>query len=202
MSGSTYHHGRLRAALVEEAVAVARAEGPERLGVRELARRIGVSPTAAYRHFAKVDDLVAVVAGHAMTALEESMRDKVARVEDTDDPVLLARRRLAGVGRAYVEFALAEPGLFRVALKHRARSGGNDKLNRGAYHLLGEVLDELEAVGYVSRERRVGAEILCSSVVHGFALLTLDGVLAHGSPEGLDRALDLVLVGLDRSLGM
>jgi AcrR family transcriptional regulator len=56
---STYHHGNLRPALVETAVELARATGPEGVVLREVARQTGVSHNAAYRHFADRDELLA-----------------------------------------------------------------------------------------------------------------------------------------------
>ena len=61
MATTPYHHGNLRDALVEAAVDVVREGGPEALSLRELARRVGVSHAAAYRHFADREALVDVV---------------------------------------------------------------------------------------------------------------------------------------------
>src|SRR3954468_3129329 len=111
---SSYHHGNLRPALVEAAAELARVSGPDGVVLREVARQTGVSHNAAYRHFADRDELLAEVAALGMAQLEQAMRDRLAAVR-TRDPVQRARRRLRATGRAYVEFALAEPGMFEVA---------------------------------------------------------------------------------------
>lgn len=202
--GSAYHHGHLREALVAEAISAVRTEGPDGLALRELARRVGVSHNAAYRHFAQRSDLVAEVAAHAMRALVEAMRERLEEVDGVE-PVLRARRRLAGIGRAYVEFAVAEPGLFRVAFTHVAGSSARDLVEVSPYAQLGDALDGLVDVGFLSAQERVGAEITCWSAVHGFAVLTLDGPRAtatDGAPElgdGARRDLDRLLVAIDRS---
>src|SRR5690349_4267505 len=114
VSTATYHHGNLREALVDAALTAVREQGPDGLAVRELARRVGVSHNAAYRHFADRDALVAEVAERSLAALTEAGRVRLARVEHAD-PKMLARLRLFELGRSYVGFALSEPGLFRVA---------------------------------------------------------------------------------------
>src|SRR5690242_7320851 len=103
-----YHHGSLRSALIEASVALARDGGPDRVVVREAARAAGVSHAAAYRHFDDRDALLAEVAGHARHELARAM---LRRLDQVHDP----RERLGAVGAAYIDFALAEPGLFRTA---------------------------------------------------------------------------------------
>lgn len=214
MAQRSYHHGDLRRALVEEAVAVTRAQGADALALRDLARRVGVSHNAAYRHFADRDALVGAVATHAMAALVRAMRarleldDGAARPALRDDPVRRARRRLAGIGRAYVEFALAEPGLFRVAFSRYSpvteepdgMSDPVDPSDSDPYALLTAALDDLVRVGLLDSDARPGAEEVCWSAVHGFASLALDGPLAGAPAAERERALDHVLVAVDRSL--
>ncbi len=198
---SPYHHGRLREALVDEAVDAVRREGPSGLGIRSLARRIGVSHNAAYRHFADRDDLVAVVVDRAMSQLLTTMRTRFDEVHE-NDPVLRARRRLAESGRAYVEYATSEPGLFRLAFGSLSnasvvqRSPEADPLR-----LLGQVLDELVVVGFLDHEARIDAELTCWSAVHGFSVLCIDGPLRQATVAERSAALDRVLAAIDRSYG-
>ena len=85
--------------------------------LREAARAAGVSHSAAYRHFADREALLAEVSRFARNELGAEMRRRVNR---TRDP----RRRLRAVGTAYIDFALTEPGLFRTAFtSHPATSG-------------------------------------------------------------------------------
>ena len=103
-----YHHGALRSALIEASIALAREGGPDRVVLREAARAAGVSHSAAYRHFADREALLAEVARFARNELAAEMRRRVNRAKDP-------RRRLRAVGTAYIDFALTEPGLFRTA---------------------------------------------------------------------------------------
>src|ERR1700755_3531565 len=105
-----YHHGSLRSALVDAGVQLAREGGPGAIVLREVARRIGVSPNAAYRHFADLPELSDAVADAALAALADSMRRELAALAG-DDPLMA----LLAVGRGYVHFALDEPGLFAAA---------------------------------------------------------------------------------------
>jgi hypothetical protein len=109
-----------------------------------------------------------------------------------------ARKRLREIGRAYVHFALAEPGLFGVAFASDPADGMAD--DAGPYALLGKVLDEMVVAGAMDPGYRAGAETVCWSAVHGFALLHLDGPL-RDVPEKereaeLDRMLDLLEDGM------
>ena len=78
-----YHHGDLRNALVVAATELAARDGPDGVVLREAARRIGVSPSAAYRHFPSREGLLAVVGSQARRALAARMfaaMDAIRRV--------------------------------------------------------------------------------------------------------------------------
>ncbi|GAB2972101.1 TetR/AcrR family transcriptional regulator [Nocardioides montaniterrae] len=199
MSASPYHHGRLRESLIEAAVAAVRENGHEGLALRDLARRVGVSHNAAYRHFADRDELVTEVAGWAMEQLVASMEKRLAGVR-TREPVLRARRRLAETGRGYVDFALAEPGLFRLAFASTSAWPTTwPTAERDPFAILSHTLDDLVEVGFLSPEARVDAEITCWSAVHGFSMLHTEGALHGTDAKERDTALDRVLIAIDRS---
>src|SRR4051812_15488785 len=109
-----YHHGNLRAALVEAGLELARTGGPNAVVLRAASRQAGVSHNAVYRHFANQEDLLAAVAQRCMTQLGLLMIERMDHVT-TRDGVGRAAARLEAVGRAYVEFARTEPGWFRTA---------------------------------------------------------------------------------------
>lgn len=98
-----YRHGNLPNALRAAARAILDELGPEIVGLRETARRVGVSATAAYRHFSSKEDLLASVAAEGFRELTAEME---AAAEGPDP--------LIGLGLAYVEFALQKRGLFRL----------------------------------------------------------------------------------------
>jgi AcrR family transcriptional regulator len=106
-----YHHGRLRAALLERAAEVIAEGGVAALSLRGLARDLGVSHAAPSRHFA---DRAALLAALATEAFERSVALMRVRSQAAGaDPVA----RYRALGRAYVEFARREPAWFR-AMNH------------------------------------------------------------------------------------
>ncbi|MFJ4870176.1 TetR/AcrR family transcriptional regulator [Streptomyces sp. NPDC088757] len=187
--GKTYHHGDLRNALICAAVGLATEGGPERVVLREAARRVGVSPTAAYRHFDGRGELLRTVRAHAQRMLADSMERAAAREPGADDPALAAERRLAALCRGYVGFAVEQPGLYRAAFcPHRpaGAGGGTDAAlperqphepEVRAFALLGDALDALARSDAPQRTVRPAAGAAAWSAVHGLSLLLLEGPL-------------------------
>jgi AcrR family transcriptional regulator len=212
---STYRHGDLRRALIEAGVALAREGGPDAVVLREATRRAGVVPNAAYRHFASRADLLQAVRADALAAVARAMEDEleaavpaspIAR-ETKAAALARARARLRAVGMGYVRYALAEPGLFRIAFRWTSSApdlapdpakAGRTGLN--PFQLLGAALDELAAAGGLPAQRRPQAEFFAWSAVHGLALLVLDGPLqATSQAQALalaTRLLDMVERGI------
>ncbi|NHC44476.1 TetR/AcrR family transcriptional regulator [Motilibacter aurantiacus] len=193
-----YHHGRLREALLEGALALAQEGGPAAVGVREVARRAGVSPTAAYRHFSSREDLVTAVRDEAMLQLAARMRAEAAEGERS------AAGALRATGAAYVQFALDEPGLFRAAFTPCPTPPGGTEED-DPYALLGAALDGLVDEGRLTAEGRTGAEQVAWACVHGVAQLVLEGQLPDEVEQAvrerrpgslLDRVLDVIREGL------
>lgn len=111
-----YHHGDLRNAIIAEATARARESGEKAIVLREIAPQIGVSATAAYRHFTNRQQLVEEVSAQGFVA----MRDRVAALEPTtvtSDPVLAAYIDLRNAAIAIVGFAVDEPAWARMMIE-------------------------------------------------------------------------------------
>nr|WP_245354246.1 TetR/AcrR family transcriptional regulator [Brachybacterium sacelli] len=103
----------MRAALVAEALEVARC-GPTALSLREVTRRVGVSPAAAYRHFRDRSALMGALASEIQDRMVARMRARDESLTE-QDPQNAALLRLRGVGLGYIDFALEEPGWFELA---------------------------------------------------------------------------------------
>jgi AcrR family transcriptional regulator len=186
--------GAVRDGLVAAGLEQARTGGPGAVVLREAARTVGVVPNAAYRHFADRDELLAAVCIEAMGELAARMAADVARVRGKYGDAGAARRRLRAIGRAYLEFARAEPGLFVTAfsLPHQhaygARDGGTGP-EANPLDQLGAVLDELVDAGVLDRGRRAAIEYPVWSTVHGLAVLAGQGPL-RDLPAAARRRLE------------
>jgi AcrR family transcriptional regulator len=200
-----YHHGDLRNAMMDSAVELARTGGPEAVVLREVARRVGVSATAAYRHFSDAEALLDEVKQSALAVLADTLVAKVGAVPTDGDPGDVAVAQVRAAANAYIDFAIDQAGLFMTAFCRTTVPGeeyhGAPFIETDAYRALGALLDQLVATGRMPAERRPGADIAAWSVVHGFALLMVGGPLErHLSDEEQafvrERTLDLVIRGL------
>ncbi len=108
-----YHHGDLRNAIISEATSRARAHGQQAIVLREIAAQIGVSATAAYRHFTNRQQLVEEVAVRGVVAVGEDIRSSGVDGADSD-PGLASYVDLRNACFAAVEFAANEPGWSRM----------------------------------------------------------------------------------------
>lgn len=198
-----YHHGDLANALADAATEMASQGGPEAVVLREAARRTGVSAAAAYRHFADHGDLLQAVKERAVGALTAAMQAGLDGGHPLPDPADEAARRFRILGAAYVDFALADPGLFRTAFCRPAKTAADTATRIASsrpYQLLAGVLDELVECGLLAPDRRPLAEIATWSAVHGLATLLLDGPLAwltdQDRQRAVQRTLDVVIDGI------
>jgi len=189
-SKTGYHHGDLRAALIDAGLQLARDGGPEALTIREATRRVGVSPNAAYRHFADREALLSEVATAIQSLMVARMQTSVRRRGSTE--------LLRAVGIGYIKFALDEPGWFAVAFFGADQS--DETISAPPYLALVEALDAMVDAGVLSPQRRDGAEWPCWSAVHGFAELALRGPLRGASRREVEllagRTVDDIIAGL------
>ena len=174
-----YHHGDLRTALVTTALSLLEAgDGPPSL--REVARAAGVSAMAPYRHFADRAALLAAVADEGFAALRTRLL--------AADEAPTSRAALIAQGRAYVDFALAQPALFRLMFS-REKTGGVPE-GETAYTVLAN------RVARLAPDRAEAATLAAWGLVHGLATLLLDanaGALHQGAVEA---TLDMLVDGM------
>jgi AcrR family transcriptional regulator len=172
---------------------------------------VGVSHNAAYRHFASREDLLQAVADQARAELARTMRQRLAEVDPADRSLEAVRRRLHLAGIAYVQFAMAEPGLFRTAFtgpglmakgEHRPPTAGaipsEDEL--GPFELLQLQIEQLvQAAGLPPRVRRY-ASLVAWAAMHGLSMLALDGQLDRLSDQERDEVVDRLVRMVDAGL--
>jgi AcrR family transcriptional regulator len=200
-----YHHGNLRESLVDAGMQLARSGGPGAVVLRAVSREAGVSHNAGYRHFADHEDLLAAVSDRCMAELADLMRQRKAEVT-VRGATKRAWAKLEAIGRAYIDFAVTEPGWFRTAFSvaHGAPppSPGQavDERALGPFELLSARLDELVEVGAIPPERRPGAEHAAWSMVHGLSSLLVDGPLRALPKAEVDQIVGTVLGVVTRGL--
>nr|WP_221375288.1 TetR-like C-terminal domain-containing protein [Actinoplanes polyasparticus] len=206
---ATYHHGDLRAALIAAGIDRARTGGPQAVGLREVTRAVGVAPNSAYGHFPTLTELKRAVAREARVAMAEAMSAHLDSVAVSGHPGEAAEAYLREVGRAYVGYALAEPGLFRMAMGGdptgirvpAAPGGDDDDRPRPRFHLE-RALDRLIAAGRLRREDTGRAVMASWATVHGLSIMLLDllpQLPAAAKQAAVDDALDVLVAGLTRS---
>ena len=170
-----YHHGDLRASLIETAFVRLASDPPEGLTLRRIAADVGVSPMAAYRHFADLDGLLAAVATAGFEKLSAHLREAEAK--------LPGARRVEALGMAYLEFAKASPGLYRLMFsRHSDATKGNEDFARAAAAAYGILLDAVRDALPANRaaETEELAAVLWTSV-HGTADLVMSQLIPVGA---------------------
>jgi AcrR family transcriptional regulator len=179
-----YHHGDLRTALVAEALKVLEKQDLEALSLREVARNVGVSATAVYRHFPSKESLLKALAERGLAMLAEQQQWAAAKTSG-------GAAAFAQTGRAYVRFALANPNLFRLIFIHtpgRLRPDVESPEGSPARLLRGYVA---HALGPRARREQVFVAALQAwSLVHGLAMLILDEQVERKAAEAMiDRVI-------------
>jgi AcrR family transcriptional regulator len=184
-----FHHGDLRWALLQAASRLLEQEGTAGVGLRAIARLAGVSPAAPYRHFADRESILAALAEEGLVALGDRM---AAAARAARDPAAALR----AIAETYVALAAERPHLFRllfgpeVADKERHPAVRDAGLR--AYRVLVDTIATGQRAGVVRDGDPSALALGHWAVVHGIALLMLDGLVAEraeavGGPVALGR---------------
>lgn len=174
-----YHHGDLRAALVEVGLRLLAERDVEGVSLREMAREVGVSATSVYRHFPDKAALMQALAREGLDRLAVAQREAATGKEGAAS--------FAATGRAYVRFALANPALFRLIFTSSAQLQATGEV---------EALRMLRANAAAASSGDAGPDgaengaLRAWSLVHGLAMLMLDGQLPAD-----DRLIDTLIQG-------
>ena len=168
-----YHHGDLRKALIDAGLHLLEARGPDGaqddLGLREVARAVGVSPTAIYRHFPDKHALKAALAAEGLARLAQRQQQASHQ----------AGRGAAGFlasGLSYVHFAAEHPVLFRLMFSHAQPDdlldASPDTVSAAMRGLREDIAQLMPPDGTAAQ--RKAAALHAWALVHGLALLVLD----------------------------
>ncbi|MBW7472590.1 TetR/AcrR family transcriptional regulator [Marinobacter sp. F4218] len=187
-----YHHGDLRQEAHQQALEIVREHGDTAISLRALAKQLGVSAPALYRHFIDRESLLAEL---AVTGFE-ALRERLLAI-DSSNP----RQALIDIGLVYVSFAQDEPNLYRLMFGGRVLPRGVhprlDAAGKGAFQVLEDTIARAQHVGYLKPMPLALMTAAAWSLVHGLSQLTIDGHLpvAEAEPQLAEGVLTLLLDG-------
>jgi AcrR family transcriptional regulator len=173
-----YHHGDLRRALIDATAKIVAREGAAAVSLREVARAAGVSHNAPYRHFESLSHLLAAVAAEGFEAFR-------ARLEAAGRKA--GTRRMAALGKAYVQFALENPRLYLLMFGPALDKAEHPALQKAAQAAFDVLRGETAKPGRAGHAEAIGAW----AFVHGLAHLIIDKQIKLSDPaiaELFDRA--------------
>ncbi len=188
-----YHFGDLRASLVETASTMIEDEGIENITMRSLSKKLGVSRTAAYRHFQDKTALLKAVAEDTFNSLKLYIREES---ENIGDPL----EQFRVISHAYVEFAMRNPAKYKqmfsreVVSEPRVPELGQAALN--AFTVLMEVIENCHREGVFTVGDTYDLANVAWATVHGLSLLLIDGQIR--TSEGGKRLHALLVNGNSR----
>ncbi len=175
MEGKTYHHGDLRSALLTTATEMISESGVDSVTIRALAKRIGVSRTAPYRHFEDKGALLTAVAIEGYERLTTTMAN--VRQDQTLDPF----ERLSKMGEAYVLFAVENATHYRLMVENSSvQSRSTPAFREAALNARQELIDmikEGQEKGFVIDAPAQEIGNMLWSMTHGLATLLINGQL-------------------------
>ncbi|WP_033213166.1 TetR/AcrR family transcriptional regulator [Kitasatospora phosalacinea] len=197
MSHRPFHHGNLRAVLLEQAEAVLRERGTDALSLRELAREAGVSHGAPRSHFPDRGALLDALAERGFLRLDEEIRRAAARVRDGRAEGGHAEL-LRAAASAYVGFAVREPALLDLMFATKADEppeAVRDAAGR-LFATMGGLMDAGVAAGAYPASDVARLTLLLSATVQGIsALVTSRRITAARGEALVDDAVTLLLSG-------
>jgi AcrR family transcriptional regulator len=183
----SYHHGDLRNALIQAGLELLAEGGAEKLDLRKVARRAGVSHAAPYRHFVDKQALIAAINEKGFDWLAERIQSTLREVPD--EPF----EQLLGVALAYVRFAQENPWLMREMFSgltiERERFASLHTASKTVYRLYTEVVRHGQESGKIVESDPAALAGVLWSVLHGLAMLIIENQMrpyADG-PEGTER---------------
>src|SRR5262245_1517579 len=171
---TTYHHGDLRPALIREAVRTIQTEGVEGVTLRDVGRRLGVSRTALYRHFADKRALLAAVAREGFQTFTRALQDGWNGAGGGPDG-------LSAMGAAYIRFAIENPAYYRIMFGRFKDLCESDAAlvsdAGGSFQVLVDALESLQRAGAARAGNTKELARFIWATVHGVAMLAIDGQL-------------------------
>lgn len=193
----SYHHGNLRQALLDTALKQLQQCSVEKLSMRGLAKDVGVSQTALYRHFSDKQGLLAALAKEGFDELFEQCRQQQ---QPQDDPT----QALQSAGLAYVAFAAANPQRYKLMFGNAlCEKEHYPELAGSAGRAFGVIVELIEKGISQGRFTAGDSQQLARTVwalVHGLSSLIIDRIICHGATENIEQQLETSLSTMTHGL--
>ncbi|MCK9373650.1 MAG: TetR/AcrR family transcriptional regulator [Sulfuricurvum sp.] len=195
---SPYHHGNLKEALLQTALEIIDAQGLDAITLRDLTQRLGTSRTAVYRHFANKEALILGVIEKGYEQLNllftPIFQDRTHSVAE----------RFETMGRAYLDFAIEHPNLYRLLFGEKFRQEREEICDykdetqaTGLYALIGLLLEAQEE-GIIAKVNPIVQAAMVWASIHGLASLLIDGhLMMSDNMEAIyEYSIEVLLKGL------
>ncbi|WP_410586179.1 TetR/AcrR family transcriptional regulator [Amycolatopsis sp. lyj-23] len=191
MPERSYHHGRLRTVLLDEAQRVLREKGVDGLSLRDLAREAGVSHAAPRWHFPDRRALLDALAEAGFDRLATEARAVLDRSEDDSEA------RLHAVASGYLEFALRDAALLDLMFTTR-KSEPSPGLIEASDRLFGttrEIIEAAQRDGTLPKGDPERLQMLFVAMLHGIAAFATSGRIAEATAKDLLRDVVAIFSG-------
>lgn len=218
-----YHADDLRHSLVQAAIDLMQTEAISQLSLRAVAKRLDISHNTPYKHFQNKDDLLAAVSEEGFRMLRQALEANLQ--QSPSDPL----QQLQDIGIGYIQFAWEHPNLFRLmfgayrttlppaiepaeetgvtlstlidGFTRRAEHGTPELTAKGqAFMVLVNVVSRCQQQGVIRADDPKQIALACWSIVHGLAMLLLDGQILTPTPQFVSQlatmATKLLVEGL------
>ena len=185
-----YHHGDLRTALINATVEMINQYGVESITMRKLSEWVGVSRTAAYRHFSDKTDLLTATAIEGFKQFTLALQ--VGRLDTSIDEINQFRM----MGQAYIRFAMENPAYYRLMFGDTViqESEALRKACDASFNELLIMIERLQGIGVISGDEPKMQAIYIWSLMHGLSSLIIDNKLQS------DIELQELLVFIDQRI--
>ena len=193
-STKAYHHGNLKLELLQAALSILDEEGVEGIGIRQVARKVGVAHSAPANHFKNKQSLITALA-------EEIFQNLLRLIESRFQQNLALRESVQVFCQTLLEFALTYPNRYRLMWRRDCLDNQDAQLSASMEAVYQKLIGILHKQATKKRVDVESQAIAVWSLIHGYVSLRLDGNLQCGQDKlsGLNRVdaiVDVLLEGL------